>query len=98
MRYPISPYTRLPSNLGLKRVTFFCLKGFIREPKPPKKGIRELLGILVYIPFKGCSFPHSLPANSKSLLLRCLRLGETEVGTSHGDLNNRVRIDGWLLM
>ena len=28
--------TRLPSNLG-KRVPFFCLKGFIREPKPPKR-------------------------------------------------------------
>ena len=24
---------------------FFCIKGFIREPKPPKKGIRVLLGI-----------------------------------------------------
>ena len=24
----------------------FLLKGFIREPKPPKKGIRVLLGIL----------------------------------------------------
>ena len=39
--------TRLPSNQGLKRVPFFCLKGFTREPKPPKKGIRALLGILV---------------------------------------------------
>ena len=38
--------TRLPRNLGLKKGALFCLKGFIREPKPPKKGIRVLLGIL----------------------------------------------------
>ena len=30
----------------LKKGTLFCLKGFIREPKAPKKGIRVLLGIL----------------------------------------------------
>ena len=27
-------------------VPFFCLKGFIREPEPTKKGIRVLPGIL----------------------------------------------------
>ena len=33
--------------VSLKRVPSFCLKGLIREPKPPlKKGIRALLGIL----------------------------------------------------
>ena len=25
-------------NLGLKKGALFCLKGFIREPKPPQKG------------------------------------------------------------
>ena len=35
---------RLSSNPGLKRAPFFCLKGFIREPKPSKKGIRVVLG------------------------------------------------------
>ena len=31
-----------------------CLKGFIREPKPPKKGIRVLMGILasLVLPWK----------------------------------------------
>ena len=27
----------------------FSLKGFIREPKPPKKGVRALLGILASV-------------------------------------------------
>ena len=40
------PNTKLKQPPGIKRVPFFCLKGFIREPKPPKKGIRALLGIL----------------------------------------------------
>ena len=31
----------------MKKGALFCLKGFIREPKPTKKGIRVLLGILV---------------------------------------------------
>ena len=30
----------------MKKGALFCLKGFIREPKPTKKGIRVLLGIL----------------------------------------------------
>ena len=30
----------------MKKGALFCLKGFIREPKPTKKGIRALLGIL----------------------------------------------------
>ena len=34
----VGSYSRLPSNLGLKRVPFFCLKGFRREPKPPQLG------------------------------------------------------------
>ena len=41
--------SRLPSNLGLKKGALFCLKGLIREPAPPKKGIRVLLGILVVV-------------------------------------------------
>ena len=39
---------RLPSNLGLQRVRIFCLKGFIGEPRAPKKGRRALLGTLVW--------------------------------------------------
>ena len=45
----LNAFTRLPSNLGLKRVPFFAKNGFIREPKPPKKGTRVLLGILVHL-------------------------------------------------
>ena len=38
----------------MKKGALFCLKGFIREPKPTKKGIRVLLGILdILILFKG---------------------------------------------
>ena len=33
----------------MKKGALFCLKGFIREPKPTKKGIRVLLGILEYL-------------------------------------------------
>ena len=34
--------------LRLKKGALSCLKGFIREPKPPKRGTRVLLGILAY--------------------------------------------------
>ena len=33
----------------MKKGALLCLKGFIREPKPTKKGIRVLLGILAYM-------------------------------------------------
>ena len=32
----------------MKKGALLCLQGFIREPKPTKKGIRVLLGILDY--------------------------------------------------
>ena len=43
----ISNLSRLPSNLGLKRVPFFAQRGLQGNLNPPKKGIRVLLGILV---------------------------------------------------
>ena len=53
-------------NLGLKRVPLFCLKGLKREPKPPKKGKRVLLGILsTFEADKPCK-----DANSECLQLR----------------------------
>ena len=38
--------SRMLSNPAFKKGTLFCLKGFLREPQPPQKGIRVLLGIL----------------------------------------------------
>ena len=38
--------SRLPSKLGFEKVPLFASRGFMREPNPPRKGIRVLLGIL----------------------------------------------------
>ena len=38
--------SRLPSNLGVKRMPFFAERGLEGNLNPPKKGIRVLLGIL----------------------------------------------------
>ena len=41
-------FSRLPSNLGFKRVPFL-LKGVYKGTETPKKGIRVLLGILLLV-------------------------------------------------
>ena len=45
----------------MKKGALFCLKGFIREPKPTKKGIRVLLGIL-----EPSESPNSKPKAARS--------------------------------
>ena len=80
----------------MKKGALFCLKGFIREPKPTKKGRRVLLGILVSSRlYKGLLAERNLTKTERSRLASvCARMVSLILCNTDEEsaLNSRFRV------